>query len=196
MTVLYVYTHTHTHTHSLSLSLLRYAQLDSVLASSCSRADLHLIFNMVNSSTSFRSVPESWMPICLPKFNDRGFLHAYVSYLIPSYPGPASDLCLVLVSPDRDKFFELSHCRKMIVQVSITRGMGIAVVGGGGGGGGCRCCRCCCNLPMQHMTQSGTLFLLQEAIRRCDVSIRKLITAAFRALSRVLNETPNKTKHR
>lgn len=40
-------------------------------------SDLHLIFNMINSSSSFRAAPESWMPICLPKFNDKGFLHAY-----------------------------------------------------------------------------------------------------------------------
>lgn len=40
-----------------------------------------------------------------------------MSYIIPSYPGPASDLCLVLVTPDRDKFFELSECKKMVVQV-------------------------------------------------------------------------------
>jgi hypothetical protein len=103
-----------------------------------SKADLHLIVNMVNSSTSFKSAPESWMPICLPKFNDRGFVHAYVSYVTPQYPAPASNLCLVLVSPDRDKFFELSECRKSIVQ---------------------------------HMTQSGALFLLQEAIRKSEYSI-------------------------
>ena len=72
---------------------------------------------MVNSSTSFKSAPESWMPICLPKFNDKGFLHAYVSYITPTYPGPASDLCLVLVSSDRDKFFELSQCKQLILQV-------------------------------------------------------------------------------
>lgn len=69
---------------------------------------------MVNSSTSFRTAPESWMPICLPNFNDRAFLHAYVSYLTPTYPGPASDLCLVLVSTDRDQFFSMSGCKKLI----------------------------------------------------------------------------------
>jgi hypothetical protein len=57
------------------------------------------------------------MPICLPKFNDRGFVHAYVSYVTPSYPGPASDLCLVLVSPNRDAFFDLSDSKRLIVEV-------------------------------------------------------------------------------
>jgi hypothetical protein len=83
-------------------------------------SDLHLIFNMVNSSTSFKSVPESWMPICLPKFNDQSFLHAYVSYITPSYPGPASEMCLVLVSTDRDRFFDMAECRKTVVSVSVV----------------------------------------------------------------------------
>ena len=104
-------------------------------------SDLHLIFNMVNSSSSFKTVPESWMPICLPKFNDASFLHAYVSYITPSYPGPASDMCLVLVCTDRDKFFEMAECRKTIVQ---------------------------------QLTTSGSLFLLQEAIRKGNYTVEDI----------------------
>nr|CAD7262688.1 unnamed protein product [Timema shepardi] len=33
-------------------------------------ADLHLIFNLINSSESFKAA-ESWTPICLPKFDSR-----------------------------------------------------------------------------------------------------------------------------
>ena len=33
-------------------------------------ADLHLLFNLVNSSESFKHA-ESWTPVCLPKFNSR-----------------------------------------------------------------------------------------------------------------------------
>eukprot|EP00833_Pecoramyces_ruminatium_P018029 jgi/Orpsp1_1/1192061/evm.model.d7180000090253.1 len=93
------------------------------------------------TSTSFRSV-ESWSPICLPKYNSRGFLYAYVSYLnyfempdsettqeSPSPPSPTSpttptspsfskitktDICLTLLSPDKNAFFELSNCKKRI----------------------------------------------------------------------------------
>lgn len=110
------------------------------------KPDLHLIFNMVNSSNSFKAVPESWMPICLPKFNDKGFLHTYVSYITPSYPGPAADICLVLVSNDRDKFFEMSECRQAIVQ---------------------------------HMTSSGSLFLLQEAVRNSEYKIGNLTLNSY-----------------
>ncbi|KAG9284849.1 hypothetical protein G9A89_003772 [Geosiphon pyriformis] len=79
-------------------------------------ADLHLIFNMINGSSTFRSA-ESWTPICLPKFNNKGFLHAYVCYI-------ASDICLLLISPDRDKFFELSEAKRTIVeQLSSTNAL-------------------------------------------------------------------------
>lgn len=74
-------------------------------------SDLHLVFNMMAGSSSFRS-GESWMPICLPKFNSRGFLHAYVSYLAP-------EVCLILLSANKDKFFELSEMRSALVE-SLT----------------------------------------------------------------------------
>ncbi|CAG8624128.1 27123_t:CDS:10 [Dentiscutata erythropus] len=69
-------------------------------------ADLHLVFNMVNGSSTFRSV-ESWTPICLPKFNNKGFLHAYVCYI-------TSNVCLLFISPDKDKFFECSEAKNLL----------------------------------------------------------------------------------
>ncbi|XP_071941673.1 protein SAND-like [Antedon mediterranea] len=71
--------------------------------------DLHLIVNLVNASSSFRN-GESWTPICLPRFDSSGFLHAYVSYLEDT---PA---CLLLLTVDRDLFFELSDCKSKIVE--------------------------------------------------------------------------------
>lgn len=68
--------------------------------------DLHLLFNLVGSSSSFRE-GEGWTPICLPKFNTAGFFHAHISYL-----EPASDLCLILVSTNREDFFNLSDCKR------------------------------------------------------------------------------------
>jgi hypothetical protein len=107
---------------------------------------------MVNSSTSFKSAPESWLPICLPKFTDKGFLHAYISFPIPSYPGPASNLCIVLVSQDRDTFFEMADCKRLILQVNhITRVIEI-------------------DNFLQHLNSTGTLFSLQDAIRKCAFS--------------------------
>ncbi|KTF85786.1 hypothetical protein cypCar_00022972 [Cyprinus carpio] len=72
--------------------------------------DLHLLFNLVGSSSAFRQ-GEGWTPICLPKFNPAGFFHAHISYL-----EPASDLCLILVSTDREDFFNLSDCKKRFLE--------------------------------------------------------------------------------
>lgn len=71
-------------------------------------ADLHLIFNLVNATESFKD-SESWTPICLPKFESSGFLHAHVSYI-------SEDICLVLLSVDRNAFFELSEARVKILE--------------------------------------------------------------------------------
>merc|ERR1712004_844365 len=65
-------------------------------------ADLHLIFNLVSSSESFK-LSESWTPICLPKFDSSGFMHAHVSYLIEGSP-----VCLFMLTVERDIFFALS----------------------------------------------------------------------------------------
>ncbi|KAG7258804.1 hypothetical protein CRUP_017046 [Coryphaenoides rupestris] len=72
--------------------------------------DLHLVFNLVCSSSCFRD-GEGWTPICLPKFNTAGFFHAHISYL-----EPGSELCLILVSTDREDFFSLSDCKHRFLE--------------------------------------------------------------------------------
>lgn len=95
-------------------------------------ADLHLIFNLVNNSESFK-VSETWMPICLPKFDSRlnnqrkrlfftswllickcfsGFMQAHVSYLKEDHPA-----CLIMLTVERNIFYEISETKKAIVQV-------------------------------------------------------------------------------
>lgn len=70
--------------------------------------DLQLIFNLVECTESFKSA-ESWTPICLPKFNTNGFLHAHVSYLDDS-----CEACLLLMSVNIESFEELSSAKKNI----------------------------------------------------------------------------------
>ncbi|KAK7483687.1 hypothetical protein BaRGS_00025120 [Batillaria attramentaria] len=70
--------------------------------------DLHLIINLVNASESFKEA-ESWTPICLPKFDASGFLQAHVSYLDED-----CQVCLLLLSVDRDSFFTLSEAKDRI----------------------------------------------------------------------------------
>jgi hypothetical protein len=71
---------------------------------------------------------ESWLPICLPRFNAKGFLHAYVSFLSPTTPhstlsptsNPSSSstagggIGLVLLSSDREGFVEVKEAAEGI----------------------------------------------------------------------------------
>lgn len=70
-------------------------------------ADLHLIQNLVDSSESFKAA-EGWTPICLPKFDANGFMHAHVSYLAED-----CQACLLLLTVDRDVFSTLSEAKQV-----------------------------------------------------------------------------------
>lgn len=72
--------------------------------------DLHLLLNLVHASESFKTA-EAWTPVCLPKFDPSGFLHAHVSYLAEGSPA-----CLLLLTVDRDLFFPLQECRRKIAE--------------------------------------------------------------------------------
>nr|XP_039258371.1 vacuolar fusion protein MON1 homolog A-like isoform X2 [Styela clava] len=74
-------------------------------------SDIHVILNIVNSSSSAFHAGESWTPICLPNFNSSGFLHAHISYL-----DEGCTTCLILLSADRDAFFTLSHSKSLVLQ--------------------------------------------------------------------------------
>ena len=69
--------------------------------------DVHLLMNFVDSSASFR-MSRTWTPICLPTFDDRGFLHAFICYL----PNGA---CLILLSAHVDAFYTLNSCADTII---------------------------------------------------------------------------------
>ncbi|KAJ1922903.1 Vacuolar fusion protein mon1 [Tieghemiomyces parasiticus] len=75
-------------------------------------SDLHLLLSTVGSFTSFQ-MGENWIPICLPRFNRDGFLHVYICYLVPG-------VCLLLLSPDKGRFAEMSAIKSGIVE-KLTR---------------------------------------------------------------------------
>ncbi|RPA71424.1 DUF254-domain-containing protein, partial [Ascobolus immersus RN42] len=87
--------------------------------------DLQLVFSMLASSSTFKEVvgSEHWLPICLPKFNPDGFLYAYICFFTPK-------LVLVLVSPDKNGFFEmqgvkeafLEECKKKDRSLTVEEG--------------------------------------------------------------------------
>ncbi|XP_071988054.1 vacuolar fusion protein MON1 homolog A isoform X2 [Engystomops pustulosus] len=78
--------------------------------------DIHLLFNLVTSSSSFRE-GEAWTPVCLPKFNPSGFFHTHISYLSHN-----PELLLLMVSTDREDFFTVSNCKKKIMERLEKRG--------------------------------------------------------------------------
>lgn len=70
--------------------------------------DLTLLFSMLFNTNSFSS-GEHWAPICLPRFNSTGYLYAYVNFF-------SEKIALVLISPDRNAFFELRDAATKIVE--------------------------------------------------------------------------------
>ncbi|EMD00023.1 hypothetical protein BAUCODRAFT_62876, partial [Baudoinia panamericana UAMH 10762] len=98
--------------------------------------DLHLIFNMLFEAGSVKAGGgENWIPICLPGFNNTGYLYMYVSFfstadgsdLAPANERPASagaddELAIVLISADKEGFFELRKMRNELIQQLTNNG--------------------------------------------------------------------------
>jgi hypothetical protein len=110
-------------------------------------SDLQLIFNMLFESGGIKSGGgESWIPLCLPAFNNRGYLYMYVSFF-DGNPDPTSsadstaddtpesstdtntantaekedEIALILISPDKESFYELKEMRdKLAAQLTKT----------------------------------------------------------------------------
>lgn len=72
-------------------------------------SDLHILINLVECNPSFRNA-DNWIPICLPHFNDTGFVHAFISYLWEGSPA-----CLILLSVERSAFDALRSVSASIV---------------------------------------------------------------------------------
>jgi hypothetical protein len=90
--------------------------------------DLHLIFNMLFEAGGVKAGGgENWIPLCLPGFNNTGFLYMYVSFFStsqstlspeaerPSSAGKDDELAIVLISANRESFFELRKMRNALV---------------------------------------------------------------------------------
>lgn len=94
-------------------------------------SDLQLIFNMLSASGGLRaSESESWIPLCLPAFNNRGFLYVYVSFLDREPEkgdeehqevdgGEDDHIAVLLISTAKESFFELKRMRDNVVQVCV-----------------------------------------------------------------------------
>jgi hypothetical protein len=94
-------------------------------------SDLQLIFNMLFEAKSIRSGGgENWIPLCLPGFNNTGYVYMYVSFLdsddssdTPQSPesNPSSNssrddaVAVLLISTDKESFYELKQMRDAVV---------------------------------------------------------------------------------
>jgi len=92
--------------------------------------DLQLIFNMLFEAGSVRAGGgENWIPLCLPGFNNTGYVYMYVSFLNLDNPmeevvdrpssssGEGEEVAILLISTNRESFYELRQMRDDLVQV-------------------------------------------------------------------------------
>lgn len=92
--------------------------------------DLQLLFNMIFEADGIKAGGgESWIPVCLPGFNSSGYLYMYVSFL--NLRGDVDDnedilkdesVAIVLISPDKESFFEMQGMRDSLIEVRPTPG--------------------------------------------------------------------------
>ncbi|VUC36113.1 unnamed protein product [Clonostachys rosea] len=105
-------------------------------------SDLQLIFNMLFESDGIKAGGgENWIPLCLPAFNNRGYLYMYVSFFeepnpneqqetSTAEPKPKSseeEIAMVLISADRESFFELQQMRDKVTK-QLTKNGSLATI--------------------------------------------------------------------
>lgn len=90
--------------------------------------DLQLIFNMLFSADGIRAGGgENWIPLCLPGFNNTGYIYMYVSF-VPSETSSATEvsdttetkkkdeIAIILISANKEAFFELRGMRDTLLK--------------------------------------------------------------------------------
>ena len=95
--------------------------------------DLQLIFNMLFEAGSVKAGGgENWIPLCLPGFNNTGYLYMYVSFLNLDHPaeqmderpqsrsGADGEVAVLLISAAKEGFFEMRGMRDELVQVCVS----------------------------------------------------------------------------
>ena len=103
-------------------------------------SDLQLIFNMLFESDGIKGGGgENWIPICLPAFNNKGYLYMYVSFFEGVSGGQATapaasegrsteeEIAMILVSPDRESFYNLKQMRDDVAQ-QLAKSGSLAII--------------------------------------------------------------------
>eukprot|EP00475_Leptophrys_vorax_P012585 TRINITY_DN19013_c0_g1_i1.p1 TRINITY_DN19013_c0_g1~~TRINITY_DN19013_c0_g1_i1.p1 ORF type:complete len:590 (+),score=104.39 TRINITY_DN19013_c0_g1_i1:127-1770(+) len=70
--------------------------------------DLLILIHCITNVVSFQS-SDSWVPICLPKYDPKRFLYAHISFL-------EKEVCLVQMSLYQESFHQLHSCKEKILQ--------------------------------------------------------------------------------
>jgi len=70
--------------------------------------DMQLLFSMVFNSSSLLNGNEHWIPLCLPKFNAKGFLHAYI--------WAQASIAIILISADKNAFFNMRTVKEKVLE--------------------------------------------------------------------------------
>ncbi len=103
-------------------------------------SDLHLIFNMLFESGGIKAGGgENWIPLCLPAFNNRGYLYMYVSFFAGDpeessgetapqrSESPQDEIAIILISADRESFFDLKDMRDKVAH-QLTKNGSLAII--------------------------------------------------------------------
>jgi len=90
--------------------------------------DLHIIFNMLFEAGRVKvDEGENWIPLCLPGFNNTGYVYMYVSFLslearpaadIKQTPPPTDNtdhVAIILISANQEAFYELQEMKNNLV---------------------------------------------------------------------------------
>ncbi|UKZ77468.1 hypothetical protein TrVFT333_005189 [Trichoderma virens FT-333] len=117
------------------VAISKLGESDSQLRVQLEAFDLQLIFNMLFESEGIKAGGgENWIPLCLPAFNNKGYLYMYVSFFEgvsgEQATAPAAavgqpvdeEIAMILISADREAFFSLKQMRDDVAQQLAKNG--------------------------------------------------------------------------
>lgn len=86
--------------------------------------DLQLLFTLITHRFQKENKNrEFWVPICFSKFNSNGFLYCYMKFLTNGSSNGQEDPLLVLISAQKDSFFELKKLGGNFLQSIHKKGL-------------------------------------------------------------------------
>ena len=125
--------------------------------------DLHLIFNMLFEAKGMRATGgENWVPLCLPGFNNTGYVYMYVSFLdsesVDIRPkdtdplkssGEIPEIAFILLSASKEAFYDLRTMRDSLVR-SLTTASALSAICNAASFGRPTCADIAPGIPILH----------------------------------------------